>query len=358
VELYLGGSGYEEVSRIAVDGSGYAFVAGQTDSSDFPITNPIQPTLNGSGDAFVTKLTPTGSTLVYSTYLGGIYFDAGRGIVIDSSGQAYIVGETYSPDFPTVNPVQPSFGGYVDAFVMKISDEMPSPVRCETILTSWTKNCRLLKNMRSEVYFNISRDVVSDDQLLDYIDQNQNTMEALLSQIDYGWELKRFLEFDTNSIAKQEKEFFRLLAKASDIIEVLGLISEFLFRIGYNTAFGVVSASIEVLTPIIDGLSIYRLSVGAYTLLTTRTLLQYYIDDRLPLNLQGGKTKEVSWQNLQNDFGDSLLQISKRTRIPMDNLDEWFENAFMAVRLVRYADSEDIRHEQGLAIADLAVQIQ
>ena len=80
-------------------------------------------------DAFVTKLNATGSALVYSTYLGGGGYDSGRGIAVDNAGNAYVVGETSSKDFPTVNPIQGARAGGlqgdgvsqdVDAFVTKI----------------------------------------------------------------------------------------------------------------------------------------------------------------------------------------------------------------------------------------------
>jgi hypothetical protein len=76
---------------------------------------------NGNSDAFVAKLNSTGSALVYSTYLGGSGGDQVRGIAVDDSGNAYVTGNTDSTNFPTNNPLQPAFGGLYDAFVAKIS---------------------------------------------------------------------------------------------------------------------------------------------------------------------------------------------------------------------------------------------
>jgi Beta-propeller repeat len=118
---YLGGSAYDYGQGIAVDNSGNAYVTGVTTSTDFPTMNPLQPTYGGNGDAFVTKLNPTGSALVYSTYLGGSGQDTGYGIAADSSGNAYVTGLTPSTDFPTMNPFQPKIGGSGDAFVAKIN---------------------------------------------------------------------------------------------------------------------------------------------------------------------------------------------------------------------------------------------
>ena len=96
---------------IAVDASGNAYVTGFTGSTDFPTASPIQPTFGGGGDAFVMKLNAAGNDLVYSTYLGGSGTDTGNGIAVDSSGNAYVTGRTDSTDFPTASPIQPAHGG-------------------------------------------------------------------------------------------------------------------------------------------------------------------------------------------------------------------------------------------------------
>ena len=118
---YLGGSDNDTGWGIAVDSEGNAYVTGHTQSADFPIMNPLQAALGGSSDAFVAKLNPAGSALVYSTYLGGGDNDRGDGIAVDSEGNAYVVGTTSSTDFPTVNPLQPGPGGLSDAFVAQLN---------------------------------------------------------------------------------------------------------------------------------------------------------------------------------------------------------------------------------------------
>jgi hypothetical protein len=120
---YLGGGGGDIGTGIAVDGAGNAYVTGATDSTDFPTKNPLQAIYGGGGgDAFVAKLDPTGSALIYSTYLGGSAGDYGNGIALDSGGNAYIVGGTGSADFPTKNPLQATYGGGSgDAFLAKIN---------------------------------------------------------------------------------------------------------------------------------------------------------------------------------------------------------------------------------------------
>jgi Tol biopolymer transport system component len=120
---YLGGSGIDVGLGIAVDTLGSAYVSGETGSTDFPTASPLQPVSGGGPDAFVAKLTPDGSALVYSTYLGGNGGDTGRVIAVDALGSAYVIGDTFSTDFPTGNPLQAVYGGDGDAFVTKIGSE-------------------------------------------------------------------------------------------------------------------------------------------------------------------------------------------------------------------------------------------
>jgi hypothetical protein len=127
---YIGGSGDDRGSGIAVDGSGNAYVTGSTGSTDFPTMNPLQPTNGGSNDAFVAKLNSTGSALIYSTYLGGSAADGGGGIAADGSGNAYVTGSTVSTDFPTMSPLQPTNGGGNDAFVAKLNPTGSALVYC------------------------------------------------------------------------------------------------------------------------------------------------------------------------------------------------------------------------------------
>jgi len=122
---YLGGSNgsFGQVGHgVAVDSAGNAYVTGWTSASDFPTMNPVQAAYGGGPeDAFVTKLNPTGSALVYSTYLGGSDYDFGSAIAVDTAGNAYVTGRTYSTDFPTMNPLQAASAGPADAFVAKLN---------------------------------------------------------------------------------------------------------------------------------------------------------------------------------------------------------------------------------------------
>jgi uncharacterized repeat protein (TIGR01451 family) len=120
-------------------------VTGYTDSTNFPTVHALRSSYGGGiDDAFAAKINASGSALMYSTYLGGSSNDSGNGIAVDRSGNAYVTGYTYSTNFPTVNALQPSFGGGgADAFLAKIvaaadlhlSNGAPSTVNSGSTLT-------------------------------------------------------------------------------------------------------------------------------------------------------------------------------------------------------------------------------
>jgi len=111
---YLGGSDTENLGGIASDSSGSLYVSGTTNSSDFPVAGPgVSPNICSEANpvkcgskAFVARLNPSGTALEYSTYLGGNGIDIGRGIAIDSSGNAYVTGQTTSGNFPAIHAIQ------------------------------------------------------------------------------------------------------------------------------------------------------------------------------------------------------------------------------------------------------------
>jgi hypothetical protein len=121
---HLGGSRGASSGGIALDASGSVYVTGSTSSTDFPTTvGAFDTTSNGLGDVFVTKFNPTGSALVYSTFLGGSTSDEAHGIAVDASGSAYVTGPTTSSNFPTtVGAFDTTYnGGFADAFVAKLN---------------------------------------------------------------------------------------------------------------------------------------------------------------------------------------------------------------------------------------------
>jgi hypothetical protein len=118
---YLGGTDDEGIFGIAFDDERNVYFAGETSSVNFPIKNAIQPQVGGSYDAFVSKFDPTGRKLIYSTYLGGSDYDHAVGLRLDREGEVYVAGVTNSADFPVKNALQSVFGGVSDGFVAKLS---------------------------------------------------------------------------------------------------------------------------------------------------------------------------------------------------------------------------------------------
>ena len=108
---YLGGNKDDFGRGIAVDSTGKAYVTGETSSTSFPVVAAFQSTLKGAPDGFVTAFHSSGSALVYSTYLGGDNFETANGIAVDGGGNAYVTGGTFSTNFPVANAFQSSLAG-------------------------------------------------------------------------------------------------------------------------------------------------------------------------------------------------------------------------------------------------------
>jgi len=130
----VGNSASQEATNgIAVDSAGNTYVVGQTDSlaatpaaptsTPYPTTSGALQTTFGGGtrDAFVTKLNPAGTTVLYSTYLGGSLEDRATDVAIGSNGNAYVSGSTLSTNFPTASPLQAASGGGRDAFIAQLN---------------------------------------------------------------------------------------------------------------------------------------------------------------------------------------------------------------------------------------------
>jgi photosystem II stability/assembly factor-like uncharacterized protein len=127
---YLGGSDNDAALAIAVDADGSAYLTGITDSTNFPMVAAMDNKIGGTNsvyinlhpfDAFVSKLNPAGSALVYSTYLGGDQEDQGIGIAVDTNRCAYVTGFTLSTNFPVFNALQATNAGLDDLFVSKLN---------------------------------------------------------------------------------------------------------------------------------------------------------------------------------------------------------------------------------------------
>jgi len=118
---YLGGAQNDHLFDMVIDPDGNAYVAGWTQSMDFPVEDPIQGT-DLTRDAFISKFSADGSALLHSTYLGGSGNDYGNGVALDQDGRPYVTGSTESTNFPTVNPYMTDPGdGNADAFISRLN---------------------------------------------------------------------------------------------------------------------------------------------------------------------------------------------------------------------------------------------
>ena len=126
---FLGGRGTDAGMAITVGADGSAYVAGETDSADFPAVGAVQSGLTGSTDAFVARLNPAGSALTLSTTVGGSGLDSAAAVALDASGNAYLTGSSASEDFPaTYGAIRTGVSGRVDALLIKIAEGTPPPV--------------------------------------------------------------------------------------------------------------------------------------------------------------------------------------------------------------------------------------
>ena len=106
-----------------IDSSNNIYIIGTTNSEDFPIENAYDSSLSGEWDAFVIKMSAIGSSLLYSTFIGGNNYDSGNSLVLDNSSHIYITGETKSVDFPIIDTYDSTFNGESDLFFIKMSND-------------------------------------------------------------------------------------------------------------------------------------------------------------------------------------------------------------------------------------------
>jgi hypothetical protein len=134
---YLGGSANDWASAVAIAGSGEVYVAGTTESANFPNTaGGAQATFGGVSDAFVARLNATLTSNPQSTYLGGSRYEQADALAIAGSGEVYVAGRTRSTNFPTTpGVVQPTFGGgFDDAFLVRLNSNLAAPILQSTYL--------------------------------------------------------------------------------------------------------------------------------------------------------------------------------------------------------------------------------
>ena len=208
---YLGGSSDDLGRGIAVDATGNCYVTGYTWSTDFPTQDPLYPDNAGMRDVFISRLSPAGDALVYSTYLGGSSVDYGLGIAVDATGNCYVTGWTRSTDFPTQDPLYPDNAGGGDAFVTKIGEALAEGPDLTGSWSSLNKKwfrgrCLLRGNFVVENQGNatagdsILKFYLSEDDILD--EGDMDLKEVAVGELDAG--------------QSQNKRFFALLPKGLD----------------------------------------------------------------------------------------------------------------------------------------------
>lgn len=121
---YLGGNAADVAQDIDIDASGSPYITGYLESPQYPVLDPFMQVSGSAYDVFVAKFSPQGNRVAYYTYLGGSFIDAGTSIRVDPAGNAYVGGFTASPDFSTLRPAQPAFGGgFENAFIAKLNPQ-------------------------------------------------------------------------------------------------------------------------------------------------------------------------------------------------------------------------------------------
>ena len=133
---YLGGAGFTRANAIALSANlavPYIYVTGSTSAQNFPIKNAFQPHRSGYSDAFITRFSPDGQSLVYSTYLGGDNADEGRGIAVDRTEHAYVIGNYSSFHFPITHNLTPHDEPVPGMFIAKLAQDGHSLLYCDLL---------------------------------------------------------------------------------------------------------------------------------------------------------------------------------------------------------------------------------
>jgi hypothetical protein len=183
---YLGGSGDEYGQGLALGNSGSVYIGGFTDSTDFPTKNPYQGTNRGDYDIVISKFSPDGSQLLYSTYLGGTGEDLHGVLTLDNSGYIYVTGSTYSADFPSKAPYQSSYGGSSDAIFSIFSPKGTDPFFGGS---GWERCRNIARDSSGNIY--LAGDTGSWD--LPVLNAYQPTMggahDFFVARFSIGWNL-------------------------------------------------------------------------------------------------------------------------------------------------------------------------
>jgi hypothetical protein len=185
---YLGGSGEDRDSSLALDSSGNVYLTGTTQSTDFPTTvGAYGQTYNGGGDAFISKLDSNLSTLFASTFLGGSIGDVGSSLALDGSGNVYLTGTTQSTDFPTTSGAYDRTynGGTFDAFVSKLDGNLTTLLASTYLGGSGGDSANSLAlDGSGNVYLTGTTQSTNFPTTVGAYDQTDNGKDAFVSKLD------------------------------------------------------------------------------------------------------------------------------------------------------------------------------
>ncbi|MBW1888664.1 MAG: SBBP repeat-containing protein, partial [Deltaproteobacteria bacterium] len=317
---YLGGSNKDWLFSIVVDTEGAAYVTGETPSPDFPTKNPIQGTLRGDYDAFITKINSSGTALIYSTYLGGSGMDGGSDIAVDSEGAAYVAGWTESVGFPTLNPIQGSYAGGSDAFIAKIGD----PVE-KIRIVSWNilNYPDLNGNPREEYYQKVLEGLSPDILIAQEMTSSFGADEFLnnvMKPISKKYRASKFFDGpDTDNVLFYDKTKVKLLS-SRQIYSSFRDISEYSLKKKKNPGKGVKFKIYSV--HFTEGLSAGDKAQREDEAITLRTYLDGLPPDDLYLvcgTFNMTSSKEKAFGILTDDLIDNI----GRLKDPMNVVGRW-----------------------------------
>jgi hypothetical protein len=232
--------------------------------------------------------------------------------------------------------------------------------KCKKIPYKWLQECKLLEQLRSENYFKVPYDMISDDLLLEHIKVNKPALITELARIDYGRDLQQYIKHQQNNLPN-EVVYLSALEQLVDVpwpLEYLNHLVEISMTLNQIPASTVLYQLFVNFKTIIVGIQIYRTAVGIFA--NERDMLEGYFLDRCGQQISGscktdtGTTKKTVWPSFKETYIVSLERISENRHVPLDRLGDWFENAYSAYRLVAFDDSNSIRYLEGIAIAEFA----
>jgi hypothetical protein len=212
--------------------------------------------------------------------------------------------------------------------------------------------CALLTQLREPEYFGIPHELARTEALWNFIGlgSNMKELQARVATVDYGRDLQAFVTYKKNFLATEQAYLDKVNTARSVLVNGLRATALTLAA-AESPAAEVLNGAIGPVDNLLLGYQEYRLFVGAYEAYNTRPLLSFYFVDRRNMDQSTAWSLDLA---RDSDFGPLVHGIAVARGVPDACVDDWFENAFQAYRLVGYDDSDQIRADEGRAIAKLA----